>query len=776
MFCFEIGEHKIIDFVRKQKAQSDYNPNLRHCLCGADADLIMLGLATHELDFTILREEFIPNQPKACDICAQYGHETKECQGKANVLDPNLIKNMSTSFIYIRLSVLREYLEKECDDLDFERYIDDFVLLCFFVGNDFLPHLPSLEIRENAIDKLLRIYKDCMSQYSHPKPYITDNGFVSLHKVQMILNEFGKMEDEIFVRRKINEERYKMRMKKQKMLDHKALNSAWLAPVPVVGRGQEPERLENVRKEAVNLSKETLDKEESMSEDKQDASSTSSSPTKQTKRKIDESLTEDSSIDQKLEEAADSDQDEDDDVQLWNSGWKERYYLHKFDCKNHTKISDIIAKEYVVGLCWVMRYYYQGCVDWQWYYPFHYAPFASDFKKVENIKVEFNRDAKPFRPLEQLMSVFPAASGGSLPRTWQELMKSPDSNIIDFYPKNFKIDLNGKKQAWQGVALLPFIDERRLFSTLEKVYPDLTAGEVDRNQLGENLIFISKLNQELSNTLTNGLKNAGDDSKFDFDSGQMHDIKGKLRKSKRYTDEVANSFCLEYFDPVYAKEFVFPAKRLPEAILPERVLKPEDFRNNNYNNNQRNYQRDNRSQQNRNNNYNNNNNQRQNNSNSQYYRPVIGFTRSNQQASISDAGHRTLDFYNRPNYNNSSNFQNNRQNNNNANNYRQSNNYQTNYQATNYQPQLGAYQQAYNSYQQQSPFQLNYQQQAYQSNYLAPSYTRRDNLNPYAQDFIPSYDQVPNEPPTAINQPPNTDQSNRYNNLNQRPNQNRQNR
>ena len=45
-------------------------------------------------------------------------------------------------------------------------------------------------------------------------------------------------------------------------------------------------------------------------------------------------------------------------------------------------------------------------------------------------------------------------------------MTDSASPIIDFYPRNFETDLNGKKQDWEAIVKIPFMDEKRLLKTM----------------------------------------------------------------------------------------------------------------------------------------------------------------------------------------------------------------------------------------------------------------------------------------------------------------------
>ncbi|XP_068199051.1 5'-3' exoribonuclease 2 isoform X2 [Antennarius striatus] len=576
------GEHKIMDFIRRQRAQPNHDPNTHHCLCGADADLIMLGLATHEPNFTIIREEFKPNKPRPCALCGQMGHDIKDCQGTPRepqgehdqFADSTPVGEQE--FIFIRLCVLREYLSRELTmaslpfPFDFERSVDDWVFMCFFVGNDFLPHLPSLEIREGAIDRLVNIYKDVVHRTGG---YLTHNGYVNLERVELIMQAVGVAEDNIFKKRKEDDESFKRRMKekKKRMKMEQQRGPAYLttgqfAP-QALGRRDRPEAVQNARQQAYDMR---------MQHNKVSAGPSHAPDRRAPKRKAEDS---------------DSEPEPEDNVRLWEEGWKQRYYKTKFD----VDVSDEafrrkVVQSYVEGLCWVLRYYYQGCASWKWYFPFHYAPFASDFKDIKEMFSEFEKETNPFKPLEQLMGVFPAASGNFLPESWRNLMSSPDSSIIDFYPDDFAIDLNGKKYAWQGVALLPFVDERRLKAALADVYLDLTPDEVKRNSLGSDLMFLGRshplfdfiqelyrsealegteIPAELCHGIQGTLSLDGDPILPDTTVASPIPVLRDVSQNQ--------SIGVKFRDPRYADDFVFKAVLLQGAKIPSKVLKPEDW-------------------------------------------------------------------------------------------------------------------------------------------------------------------------------------------------------
>lgn len=215
-----------MEFVRSQRSSPEHDPNTRHVIYGLDADLIMLGLATHEPHFRVLREDVFFQESKArtCRICGQKGHIAEACKGEAKPKDGEFDEKdkalADKPFIWLHVSVLREYLEAELTvpqqpfRFDLERALDDWVFMCFFVGNDFLPHLPSLDIRENGIDTLIAIWRDNIPSMGG---YLTKDGDIDKERCQFILDGLAKQEDAIFRRRRQTEERREAGAKRRKL-------------------------------------------------------------------------------------------------------------------------------------------------------------------------------------------------------------------------------------------------------------------------------------------------------------------------------------------------------------------------------------------------------------------------------------------------------------------------------------------------------------------------------------------------------------------------------
>ena len=87
------------------------------------------------------------------------------------------------------------------------------------------------------------------------------------------------------------------------------------------------------------------------------------------------------------------------------------------------------------------------------------------------------------------MGVLPDRSKVIVPSAYHDLMTNPDSPIIDFYPRDFDLDMNGKKMEWEAVVKIPFIDESRLLPAMKTRDHLLSQPEKDRNEFGVSLKF-----------------------------------------------------------------------------------------------------------------------------------------------------------------------------------------------------------------------------------------------------------------------------------------------
>jgi 5'-3' exonuclease len=159
------GEHRLMNYVRIYGNDSD-----SFCIHGLDADLIMLGLASHKKQFYILRDELY-----------DYRYKYKVLNVGSGIR-PRLLKMLRFNNV-----------------MSDEEIVNDFVFLAFLIGNDFLPHIPSIEIFNQGMNLLLDVYKSVCSTHGS-LTMKSDSGDICFRRpcLKQFLEELGSFEQSNF--------------------------------------------------------------------------------------------------------------------------------------------------------------------------------------------------------------------------------------------------------------------------------------------------------------------------------------------------------------------------------------------------------------------------------------------------------------------------------------------------------------------------------------------------------------------------------------------------
>lgn len=159
------GEHKLFEYVRTGIPSTE-----NVAIYGLDSDLIMLSI------FHL----------KYCDNIHVFREAPEFIKSAVS------IQSNDPHFLDIRALSVSILSEMHCIDNSIQR-IYDYVFLCFFLGNDFLPHYPALNIRTHGIQVLLDVYRNCVGNYAG-RYLVSDTNQIQWKYVNKLVGELAKGE------------------------------------------------------------------------------------------------------------------------------------------------------------------------------------------------------------------------------------------------------------------------------------------------------------------------------------------------------------------------------------------------------------------------------------------------------------------------------------------------------------------------------------------------------------------------------------------------------
>lgn len=426
------GEHKILADIKS--TSKDAKSDINYAIYGLDADLVFLAMASGMKNIYLLRE------------VTNMGPLGRKLKGDGYLEDPKDItqelnwfsmKDMCETFqkkINTRINEavwklngidINDEDKEKPKEIEYDGCITDFIVICFLLGNDFLPHFPSLNIKYGGMDIVLSAYENERAKYDGEKLVESTNPFkININLLQSILYQIGRKEETYFKYILPRELEKSKRWRPGSDDPYKV--AVWM-------KG-------NLR-----------------------------------------------SYDENGDVIYDFEYDPIELGEGDSSEWKYRYYEYYFGSSLYQDdLKDDLCEKYLEGIMWVGNYYFNSCPSWKWQYPYTHTVFVSDLanyvkkhpKKLNNMKFKLD---KPFNPCSQLLAVLPPAYYHYLPKSYQSLVTRKDSPLCDYYPIHTEIDRVYQTTDWKCPSYIPAVNPKRIIKAVKD--KKLTFKERVRNEI-----------------------------------------------------------------------------------------------------------------------------------------------------------------------------------------------------------------------------------------------------------------------------------------------------
>jgi 5'-3' exonuclease len=384
------GEHKIMDYYRRGEVSD--GPAAKeggvHMLYGLDADLIMLSLMSPINNIFLSRE---------------------------------------TVREVVSIDVMRQYL---MDLGQRPSSVDDFVVMMFLIGNDFLPHTPALVEMSESITELLNIYAS--GDYILTRETIDGRHEINWDSMKIFMQAVAARENDLLSSLSTKEFKYPSRF----------------FQAALIGRNFYPDVFRSKWYQNALGAKGPAD------------------------------FT--SSLEQII-----SNYNPNLDTELAQYRYRESGIPTNEDFVLITNISKVtperienMAIDYMRTMSWTYLYYREGtnAINLNWAYLYYHTPMLSDLSAVmQAVGTDFvisgfekYEGMTSFTALHQLVAVLPMKSKELLPIELQPLF-SYNSIIRDFFPDDFIIEMDGKNKDHEGTPIVPLIDGQRVIDAVAQI-------------------------------------------------------------------------------------------------------------------------------------------------------------------------------------------------------------------------------------------------------------------------------------------------------------------